>query len=83
MYPVYGLAEASLAVTLPKLGAEFRWMRVNRHRLNVGDRVEQNPQNRTMRSSSSAAESPFHRPRCASPTMMREAQFPTTTSVTF
>ncbi len=45
MYPVYGLAEASLAVTLPKLGAEFRWMRVNRHRLNVGDRVEQNPEN--------------------------------------
>ncbi|HMD74756.1 MAG TPA: non-ribosomal peptide synthetase [Steroidobacteraceae bacterium] len=45
MYPVYGLAEASLAVTLPKLGAEFRWMRVNRHRLNVGDRVEQNPAN--------------------------------------
>ncbi len=45
MYPVYGLAEASLAVTLPKFGAEFRWMRVNRHRLNVGDRVEQNPAN--------------------------------------
>lgn len=44
MYPVYGLAEASLAVTLPKLGAEFRWMRVNRHRLNVGTRVEQNPE---------------------------------------
>jgi len=43
MYPVYGLAEASLAVTLPKLGAEFRWMRVNRHRLNVGARIEQNP----------------------------------------
>ncbi len=44
MYPVYGLAEASLAVTLPKLGSEFRWTRVNRHRLNVGDRVEQNPE---------------------------------------
>src|ERR1700710_1858543 len=25
MYPVYGLAEASLAVTLPELGFDFRW----------------------------------------------------------
>jgi acyl-CoA synthetase (AMP-forming)/AMP-acid ligase II/acyl carrier protein len=43
MYPVYGLAEASLAVTLPKLGSEFRWLRVNRHRLTVGAPVELNP----------------------------------------
>ncbi|MGA9026825.1 MAG: non-ribosomal peptide synthetase [Steroidobacteraceae bacterium] len=43
MYPVYGLAEASLAVTLPQLGAEFRWIRVNRHRLNVGASIELNP----------------------------------------
>jgi acyl-CoA synthetase (AMP-forming)/AMP-acid ligase II/acyl carrier protein len=45
MYPVYGLAEASLAVTLPKLGSEFRWLRVNRHKLSVGAPVEQNPAN--------------------------------------
>jgi acyl-CoA synthetase (AMP-forming)/AMP-acid ligase II/acyl carrier protein len=45
MYPVYGLAEASLAVTLPKLGSEFRWLRVNRHALTVGATVELNPDN--------------------------------------
>jgi len=43
MYPVYGLAEASLAVTLPPLGSEYRWIRVNRHRLNVGAQIELNP----------------------------------------
>jgi acyl-CoA synthetase (AMP-forming)/AMP-acid ligase II len=44
MYPVYGLAEASLAVTFPeKLDAEYRWIRVDRHRLNVGARIEINP----------------------------------------
>jgi acyl-CoA synthetase (AMP-forming)/AMP-acid ligase II len=43
MYPVYGLAEASLAVTLPALGADYRWIRVNRHKLKVGSRIELNP----------------------------------------
>lgn len=43
MFPVYGLAEASLAVTFPPLDAEYRWIRVNRHRLNVGDAIELNP----------------------------------------
>ncbi len=43
MYPVYGLAEASLAVTLPPPGTEYRWIRVNRHRLNVGSPIELNP----------------------------------------
>jgi acyl-CoA synthetase (AMP-forming)/AMP-acid ligase II/aryl carrier-like protein len=43
MYPVYGLAEASLAVTLPPLGLDYRWIRVNRHRLNVGVPIELNP----------------------------------------
>ena len=43
MYPVYGLAEASLAVTLPDLGSDFRWLRVNRHKLGVGTNVEINP----------------------------------------
>ncbi|HWW28569.1 MAG TPA: non-ribosomal peptide synthetase [Steroidobacteraceae bacterium] len=43
MYPVYGLAEASLAVSLPPLGSDYRWIRVNRHRLNVGAQIELNP----------------------------------------
>jgi len=43
MYPVYGLAEASLAVTLPEPGSDYRWIRVNRHKLNVGTRMELNP----------------------------------------
>ncbi|HXA35212.1 MAG TPA: non-ribosomal peptide synthetase [Steroidobacteraceae bacterium] len=43
MYPVYGLAEASLAVTLPELGSDYRWVRVNRHKLGVGAKIEINP----------------------------------------
>ncbi|MFO1466513.1 MAG: non-ribosomal peptide synthetase [Steroidobacteraceae bacterium] len=43
MYPVYGLAEASLAVAFPPAGSNYRWIRVNRHKLNVGDVVELNP----------------------------------------
>jgi acyl-CoA synthetase (AMP-forming)/AMP-acid ligase II len=43
MYPVYGLAEACLAVTLPPLGSDYRWIRVNRHRLAVGSQIELNP----------------------------------------
>jgi acyl-CoA synthetase (AMP-forming)/AMP-acid ligase II/aryl carrier-like protein len=43
MYPVYGLAEASLAVTLPPPGSDYRWIRVNRHRVNVGVPIELNP----------------------------------------
>jgi acyl-CoA synthetase (AMP-forming)/AMP-acid ligase II/acyl carrier protein len=43
MYPVYGLAEASLAVTLPASGSDYRWIRVHRHRLNVGAQIELNP----------------------------------------
>jgi acyl-CoA synthetase (AMP-forming)/AMP-acid ligase II len=45
MYPVYGLAEASLAVTLPPLGTDYRWIRVNRHKLGVGSTLELNPAN--------------------------------------
>jgi acyl-CoA synthetase (AMP-forming)/AMP-acid ligase II/acyl carrier protein len=40
MFPVYGLAEASLAVTFPEVGARLRTLTLNRHRLNVGDPVE-------------------------------------------
>ncbi len=43
MYPVYGLAEASLAVTLPPADTEYRWIRVDRNRLNVGTPIELNP----------------------------------------
>ncbi len=43
MHPVYGLAEATLAVTLPKIDQDYRWIRANRHLLNVGQRVELNP----------------------------------------
>ncbi|MGC1520278.1 MAG: AMP-binding protein, partial [Steroidobacteraceae bacterium] len=43
MYPVYGLAEASLAVAFPEPGLDYRWIRVNRHRLGVGSAVEINP----------------------------------------
>ena len=43
MYPVYGLAEASLAVTLPSPGSDYRWIRVNRHKLGIGARIELNP----------------------------------------
>jgi acyl-CoA synthetase (AMP-forming)/AMP-acid ligase II/aryl carrier-like protein len=45
MYPVYGLAEASLAVTLPEIDSGCRWIRANRHRLNVGGTIELNPAN--------------------------------------
>jgi acyl-CoA synthetase (AMP-forming)/AMP-acid ligase II/aryl carrier-like protein len=43
MYPVYGLAEACLAVTFPPLGTDYRWIRLNRHRLSVGTQIELNP----------------------------------------
>ena len=43
MFPVYGLAEATLAVTFPPPEVEPRWIRINRHRLNVGAPIELNP----------------------------------------
>ena len=43
MYPVYGLAEASLAVAFPEPGLDYRWIRVNRHKLGVGAQVDVNP----------------------------------------
>jgi acyl-CoA synthetase (AMP-forming)/AMP-acid ligase II/aryl carrier-like protein len=43
MYPVYGLAEASLAVSFPEPGLDYRWVRVNRHKLGVGAQIELNP----------------------------------------
>jgi acyl-CoA synthetase (AMP-forming)/AMP-acid ligase II len=43
MYPVYGLAEACLAVSFPEHGADYRWIRANRHKLGVGVTIEVNP----------------------------------------
>jgi len=40
MYPVYGLAEASLAVSFPPPGAPMRAITLNRHSLAVGNPVE-------------------------------------------
>jgi len=43
MYPVYGLAEACLAVTFPDPDTDYRWIRANRHRLGIGSTLEINP----------------------------------------
>jgi acyl-CoA synthetase (AMP-forming)/AMP-acid ligase II/acyl carrier protein len=40
MYPVYGLAEACVAVSFPPLGAPMRTITLNRHGLGVGNPVE-------------------------------------------
>ncbi|TLY80479.1 MAG: AMP-dependent synthetase [Gammaproteobacteria bacterium] len=40
MYPVYGLAEASLAVSFPAVGAPLRTITLNRHRMSAGSPVE-------------------------------------------
>jgi acyl-CoA synthetase (AMP-forming)/AMP-acid ligase II/acyl carrier protein len=40
MYPVYGLAEASLAVSFPKPGAPLRTITLHRHQMNPGSAVE-------------------------------------------
>ncbi len=39
MYPVYGLAEATLAVTFPEPGSAFGSVSLDRHRLSVGNAV--------------------------------------------
>src|SRR4029079_6528605 len=36
LYPVYGLAEASLAVSFPPPGAALKTVTLNRHRMTVG-----------------------------------------------
>ena len=40
MYPVYGLAEASLAVSFPAVGDLYRTLIVSRNRLGFGERIE-------------------------------------------
>jgi acyl-CoA synthetase (AMP-forming)/AMP-acid ligase II/acyl carrier protein len=37
MLPVYGLAEATLAVAIPELGKQFSWITVDRHQLRIGE----------------------------------------------
>jgi acyl-CoA synthetase (AMP-forming)/AMP-acid ligase II/aryl carrier-like protein len=43
MFPVYGLAEASLAVSFPPRGSPLQTLSLDRHRMNVGDPVERVP----------------------------------------
>ena len=43
MYPVYGLAEASLAVSFPRPGTAFRYITVDRRSLGVGALAQQVP----------------------------------------
>jgi acyl-CoA synthetase (AMP-forming)/AMP-acid ligase II/acyl carrier protein len=40
LFPVYGLAEASLTMTFPPMGAPYRAVSLNRHRLGVGESVQ-------------------------------------------
>lgn len=40
MFPVYGLAEATLAVTFPELGSEYSRILVHRHSLKIGEPYE-------------------------------------------
>jgi acyl-CoA synthetase (AMP-forming)/AMP-acid ligase II/aryl carrier-like protein len=43
MYPVYGLAEASLAVSFPPVGRALHTIQLNRHKVGIGDRAEALP----------------------------------------
>jgi acyl-CoA synthetase (AMP-forming)/AMP-acid ligase II/acyl carrier protein len=40
MFPVYGLAEASLAVSFPQVGNDVQTISLNRHRMTVGTQAE-------------------------------------------
>jgi acyl-CoA synthetase (AMP-forming)/AMP-acid ligase II/aryl carrier-like protein len=44
MFPVYGLAEASLAVSFPPVGRPLQVIQLNRHRLGVGEQAEVLPE---------------------------------------
>ncbi|MDQ3192183.1 MAG: amino acid adenylation domain-containing protein [Bacteroidota bacterium] len=41
MFPVYGMAEASLAVTFPPIDKEYKTVYLDRKRLNFGEKVEE------------------------------------------
>ena len=81
MYPVYGLAEASLAVSFPEPGAPLRTLTLNRHRMTAGTPVETvaPPSATRWRWSPKAGRSPTA--ACASRTM-RIASCPRTASAT-
>ena len=40
MYTVYGMAEATLAVSFPVAGEEYRAVHVDRHQLNMGEKIK-------------------------------------------
>lgn len=40
MFTVYGMAEATLAVSFPVVGEEYRAVHVDRHHLNVGEKIK-------------------------------------------
>ncbi len=40
MFPVYGLAEASLAVSFPPVGRPYKAIQLNRHKLGIGEKAE-------------------------------------------
>lgn len=40
MFTVYGMAEATLAVSFPEVNKEFRAVHVDRHQLNVGEKIK-------------------------------------------
>lgn len=43
MYPVYGLAEATVGMTVPVPGSPYRSVRVARHELRIGERINMRP----------------------------------------
>ncbi len=43
MYPVYGLAEATVGMTVPVPGSPYRSVHVERHQLRIGDRINLRP----------------------------------------
>lgn len=43
MYPVYGLAEATVGMTVPVPGSPYRSVRVERHKLRIGERIDIRP----------------------------------------
>lgn len=40
MFTVYGMAEATLAVSFPEVGKEYRAVHVDRHQLNIGEKIK-------------------------------------------
>ena len=40
MFTVYGMAEATLAVSFPVVGEEYRAVHVDRHQLNIGEKIK-------------------------------------------